>query len=188
MDKKELRKNILKMRDSMDEADRFSADETVLLKLLALKEYRDANTIFTFVSYRSEVDTKQLISESLRRGKRVLVPVVDNDKKEMILSELKSAEEMQTSDMGILEPSGENIRPVEPKIVDICITPGAVFDRRGYRIGYGGGFYDKMMPRFRSDAKKIGVGYDFQLVDEVPKEEHDQKIDMLITDKEIYKF
>ena len=186
MDKKELRKNILKMRDSMDEADRFSADETVLLKLLALKEYRD--TIFTFVIYSSEVYTKQLISESLRRGKRVLVPVVDNDKKEMILSELKRAEALQTSDMGILEPSGENIRPVEPKIVDICITPGAVFDKRGYRIGYGGGFYDKMMPRFRSDAKKIGVGYDFQLVDEVPKEEHDQKIDMLITDKEIYKF
>lgn len=188
MDKRELRKSILKMRDSMDNQERFAADEIILKKLLALKEYRDATSVFCFVSYRSEVDTRQIIAESLRRGKRLIVPVVDKENKVMILSELKSSEELAKSDLGILEPKKEFLRPVKPKAVDLCIAPGAVFDKRGYRIGYGGGFYDKMIPQFRSDVKTVGISYDFQFVEKLPNEEFDQKIDMLVTEKEIYKF
>lgn len=188
MDKKELRESILSKRNSLDESLRFEADEKVALRLLALKEYRDANTIFCFVSYKSEIDTKNIIVESLRRGKRVIVPIVDKASKTMILSELRSMEELAPSDMGILEPKPEFVREVNPKVVDICITPGAVFDKHGYRIGYGGGFYDKMLPLFREDEINIGICYDIQVVDEVPIEEFDKPVDVLITPTDILRF
>lgn len=188
MDKKSLRSHILKLRDAIDEADRFRFDGVILQQLLAQKEYRDANTIFTFVNYKSEVDTKMLIQESLRRGKRVIVPIVDKENRVMILSEIRSIDELVKSDMGILEPGKDYVRVVDPKSIDLCIVPGSVFDKSGNRIGYGGGFYDKMIPLFRKDAKTIGIGYELQLVDDIPIEEFDVKINKLITEEQVYEF
>ncbi|MDO5716958.1 MAG: 5-formyltetrahydrofolate cyclo-ligase [Tissierellia bacterium] len=188
MKKKELRKKILHMRDHMDHDARYQNDEKILLQLLNMKEYRDAQTLMIFVSYKSEVDTHCLITESLRRGKRILIPIVNNYDNTLLLSQIQNMGELEKGSYGILEPKPEYVRIREPKCVDFCLVPGAVFDKNGYRIGYGGGYYDKLLPLFRPDTLKIGVAYDFQKVDTVPTEPHDQKLDALITEKEVYWF
>ena len=104
MDKKQLRKSFLKKRDELDSEYKFEADEKILDKLLSLKDYMRANTICSFVSFRSEVDTHDFIEESLRRGKRVLVPVVDNATKTLVLCEIRSFLDLKKGYMGILEP------------------------------------------------------------------------------------
>lgn len=185
MNKNELRKSYLKKRDELDSEFKYESDEKILKSLLGLKEYRHSNTIMCFVSFRSEVDTRDFIEESLRRGKRVVVPVVKKDDNTLILCEIKSFLELKSGYMGILEPEirGDNI--VDPTAIDICIVPGAVFDNYGYRVGYGGGYYDRLIPRFRDDTIKIGVCYDIQRVEKLSPDEYDQKVDMIITEKEI---
>ncbi|WP_296256602.1 5-formyltetrahydrofolate cyclo-ligase [uncultured Ezakiella sp.] len=185
MDKKQLRKSFLKKRDELDSEYKFEADEKILDKLLSLKDYMRANTICSFVSFRSEVDTHDFIEESLRRGKRVLVPVVDNATKTLVLCEIRSFLDLKKGYMGILEPEVREDNIVEPGAIDLCIVPGAVFDDFGYRIGYGGGFYDKLLPELRSDAKTIGICYDIQRVEKLVPDEYDQKVHTIVSESQV---
>ncbi|MCI5675311.1 MAG: 5-formyltetrahydrofolate cyclo-ligase [Ezakiella sp.] len=188
MDKKQIRKEVLQERDQFDAEKRYEYDEEILTRLLSMKAYRDAHTIMSFVSYKSEVDTHDFIKESLRRGKRVAVPVIDWDKRILIASELKSFNELEVGSYGILEPTKEFVRPLDPSFIDFVVVPGAVFDRSGNRIGYGGGYYDKLLPTLKSDALKVGIAYSFQIRENLPVEKHDIKIDMLVTNDLTIKF
>lgn len=185
MDKKQLRKSFLQKRDGLDSDVKFENDEKILNNLLALKDYRHSNTIMCFVSFRSEVDTHKFIEESLRRGKRVVVPVVNKEDNTLVLVEIRSFLDLKEGYMGILEPEINKNNIVEPESIDICIAPGAVFDDYGYRIGYGGGYYDRLIPTFRKDTKLVGVCYDIQRIDKLSPDEYDQKVDMIVTEKEI---
>lgn len=188
MQKKDLRRQFLALRDEIPTEDRFQLDESILLSLLSLKEYRHAETVMIFVSYKSEVDTHAVITESLRRGKRVLVPIVQPEDHTLLLGRISNMQDLVPGAYGILEPR-EDRRDIYPaRTVDFVLVPGAVFDRRGYRIGYGGGYYDRLIPTFRRDAVLCGIGYECQLTESVPTEAHDQKLDLLITEKNVYRF
>lgn len=185
MDKKQLRKSFLKKRDELDSEYKFEADEKILDKLLSLKSYMHANTICSFVSFRSEVDTHDFIEESLRRGKRVLVPVVDKATNTLVLCEIRSFLELKKGYMGILEPEVKEENIVGPEAIDLCIVPGAVFDDFGYRIGYGGGYYDRLLPQLRSDAKTVGICYDIQRTEKLMPDEYDQKVQTIVTESQV---
>lgn len=185
MNKDDLRKSFLKKRDELDYDTRIQNDKIILRNLIGLKEYRDANAIMCFVSFRSEVDTHDLIEESLRRGKRVIVPVVKREDNTLILCEIKSFLELKKGYMGILEPEIKESNIVEPNAIDLCFVPGAVFDDFGFRIGYGGGYYDRLIPQMREDAVKIGICYDIQRVEKLSPDEYDQKVDIIVTEKDI---
>ena len=111
--------------------------------------------------------------------KEVYVPVVKGN--EIIPSLLKRWEELKSGAYGILEP--EEIRAIEPHKIDVAIVPGIAFDFRGYRIGYGKGYFDRLLAKM--DAMKVGIAFDFQLVEEIPHEKHDIKMDVIITEKRI---
>ena len=185
MDKKQLRESFLKKRDKLDSEYKFEADEKILDKLLSLKSYMHANTICSFVSFRSEVDTHDFIEESLRRGKRVLVPVVDKATNTLVLCEIRSFLELKEGYMGILEPEVKEENIVGPEAIDLCIVPGAVFDDFGYRIGYGGGYYDRLLPELRSDAKTVGICYDIQRTEKLAPDEYDQKVQTIVTETKV---
>ena len=113
-------------------------------------------------------------------GKKLLVPLVKGS--EMIAVEVKGIEDLEKNKMGILEPkSGEEV-----KDVDLTITPGLAFDKEGYRLGYGGGYYDKFFAKV--DTIKMGIGYSDQMVEKVIHEDYDKKLDYLLTDNGLVKF
>jgi len=101
---------------------------------------------------------------------------------------IKNFDELEPGYYNILTPKQEFIRYIDPSEIDLVIVPGAVFDREGYRVGYGGGYYDKFLSsKIRKDISKIAIAFDLQIVDKVPREEHDISVDYIITEKEIIK-
>lgn len=185
--KKELRKRILITRNNMDKEDVVSKSNMIMNKLTELEEYTKSNTVFVYMSFGNEVVTFELVKRMLSENKRVVIPYTDTKNTVIIPSQLKSIEEdLVLSDFGYYEPVYDKINVVEPEEFDLIVTPGLVFDRQLNRVGFGKGYYDRILVRKRKDAKAIAVAFDFQVLDEVPSEEHDVKMDMIITEDKIY--
>ncbi len=183
--KKELRKRILALRDALPQDERRKKSISIHKHLFSLPEFTNAKTVAFFVSFRSEVLTEQMIREALSLGKSVVVPITDLAGKRLIFSRLNDYNtDLSPGTWGILEPKAECVRPVAPEKIDIVITPGAVFDYRGGRIGYGGGFYDRLLKTFHNPS--IALAFAIQIVDRVPVDpDHDIPIDIIITEEGI---
>jgi len=181
--KSQLRKRMLNVRNTMSEEEIKNKSRAIMNKLTCMDEYKNSKVIFVYMSFKNEVDTTDLISKMLEDNKRVVIPYTDTVNTVIIPSEIKSIhEDLTLSHFGYYEPVFEKIRRIEPGELDLIIVPGVVFDRNNNRIGFGKGYYDKILSRKRSDAKAIAVAYDFQVLDEVPSEPHDIKMDMIITE------
>ncbi len=178
MDKKVLRKEYFKKR--ADIQNREEKSEVIRKRLRELDIYKNAKSVFIFISYKSEVNTHEMIKMIKEDGKKLLVPLVIG--KEMIATEIDGIEDLSPNKMGILEPKKGD--PVTD--VDLTITPGLAFDKDGYRLGYGGGFYDKFFEKI--DTTSLAIGFDEQRTESVPHEDYDKKVDYLLTDKEFIKF
>ena len=133
---------------------------------------------FVYLSYSSEAPTDLLIESLKEAGHRVFAPRVENG--EMVAVE--ALEDFTLSSFGIREPVGE---PFEGEL-DISITPLLAVDKTGTRLGYGGGYYDRFFEK-HNGVKKIGYAFDFQVVDKVPSEPFDKRLDYTITDKRVIK-
>ncbi len=186
MDKKSLRKGILAKRAALGKEGNISLSKKVIDTLKNTDYYKNAKKIMIFISFGSEIDTHEFIKESIAEGKEILVPVTFHETREMKPSLLKSFNELEIGYFNILTPKEEFIRYIDPSEIDLVIVPGAVFDRDGYRVGYGGGFYDRFLTsKVKKDIPKISIAFDLQLVDKVPREEYDYPVDFIITEKEI---
>lgn len=178
MDKKELRKKYTKIRGEIQNRD--EKNQKIRENLKNLEIYKKARSVFIFISYKSEVDTKKIIDGILEDGKKLLVPLVKGP--EMIAVEVKGIEDLKANKMGILEPkSGEEVLDV-----DLTITPGLAFDREGYRLGYGGGYYDKFFAKV--ETIRMGIAYSDQFVEKVIHEDYDEPLDYLLTDESLIEF
>lgn len=170
--KKELRKEILYLRDNLE--DRYNKSVIIKNKILSLDIYKNSNVIALYSSMKSEVDTKELISESLELGKKVLLPRIIN-KNKMIFIEINKDTNYEKNNFGMLEPIG-----IEEKNIDLMIIPGVAFDKDNNRLGYGRGYYDKYLKD--KNIYKIGICFKEQIVDNIDIEEHDIKMNLIITD------
>ena len=178
MDKKELRKKYTKVRAEVEDKD--LKDKLIRKNLRELDLYKKAKSVFVFISYRSEVDTKGIIEDILADGKKLLVPLVKGS--QMIAVEVKGIDDLESNKMGILEPkSGEEVTDV-----DLTITPGLAFDKAGYRLGYGGGYYDKFFAKV--DTIRMGIGYYDQFVESLVHEDYDKPLEYLLTDRGLIEF
>lgn len=185
--KLQLRKRIVNLRNNMSVHDVKEKSNIIINKLIALEEYMKSNTVFVYMSFGTEVITEDLIKLMLSEGKQVVIPYTDTKNTVLIPSEIKSLEnDLVLNSFGYYEPEFEKIKVVEPEEFDLIINPGVVFDRQLNRVGYGKGYYDRILVRKRKDAKVIAVAYEFQVLDEVPAEKHDIKMDMIITEENIY--
>ena len=138
-----------------------------------------------FVSFSSEVDTHVFIQDALSEGKRIVVPITLQDIKELLPSEIKDFQELEKGCYNILTPKKDYIRPIDKTHIDLVVVPGVVFDPSGYRIGYGGGYYDKFFHTIAKTVPKIAIGFSLQLVSHVPRESFDIPVDMIVTEKSI---
>jgi len=184
--KRSLRKEKIRWRSSMPAEEARIKSERIADIVRTLPEYAEARTVLFYVSAKpNEVDTHSLIREALSRDVRVLVPVTDFDRNELIVSEIRSMEELAPARFGLLEPRRNSLRPVDAGEADIVIVPGVAFDRNCRRIGFGGGYYDRLLGAAGLTA--IALSYEGQLVDRVPTGSRDVPVDMVVTESRIYR-
>lgn len=190
--KQELRKEILKLRDAMPVDERARKSGEIAKQLIAYKNFQKADKILLFASYKSEVDTTEIFEAARRFNKDVYYPKVLGEKIEFYL--VQSTTDLKEGYRGIREPeTKENKKFVAQPNEKICvIMPGAVFDETGNRIGYGGGYYDKFLQKIEmglaaKNISKVAVAFQCQIValDEIKKETHDIKIDVVVTERKI---
>lgn len=180
--KKEIRKIIRELKKSYSQEEKERISIIIQKKLLDNGLVKKAGTIFLYYALPDEVNTSLLLQKlSNRRGgeKRIILPVVNGD-----ILELKEyiPEEMASGYQSIQEPSGE--KTINPEEIDLAIVPGVAFDAKCNRMGRGKGFYDKLLPYL--ECPTIGLGFGFQIIDEIPCEPFDKPLDFVITEKEDY--
>jgi len=180
-DKASLRRELLTKRDSIPPVVKKMKDKAIEERLFSLNEFKSAKTIFFFASFRSEVDTVGMIRRALHEGRRVVLPRVEEQN--LGLYEIKSLDELAPGYLGIPEPSVvTDDRRITINDVDAIIIPGAAFDATGNRVGYGGGFYDRLLAELQKPVPVIAPIYEEQVFDSVPAEPHDKKVSIIVTD------
>ncbi len=179
--KEKIRKELLGLRRGFERKDLEEMSSKVRKNLESMPEFRKARTIFFYVSLEDEVETHSLIKDSIKKGKKVIIPYLDE--KEIFLSELKDFKELEKGRFGVLEPKKESIRKADISHADLIIVPGIAFTKQGHRLGFGKGYYDRLL--VKSEALKAALCFSFQIIDEIPVEEHDIPVDVIVTEKEI---
>lgn len=167
----------LKIRRAQIKNENPDLDREIFEKLKSDELFQNAKCIFCYVSYGSEPDTEKILEEILSLGKTLCVPKCIDNSGEMIATEIKSLEELVSGMYGIKEASVPC--PFDKEKIDLAIVPGLSFDKMGYRLGYGKGYYDRFLKN--TNIKTIGICYRELLSDSLPKEENDVKIDKVIT-------
>jgi len=180
MNKNELREHMKSLRDSIAVKDKADMNRSILNKVVMNKFYTEAETIMTYVSFGSEVDTLCIIKHALENNKIVCVPKIINKNKGMKAIKIEDLDDLKKNKFGILEPVSFD-REIDAKDIDLFLIPGLAFDKNGGRIGYGAGYYDRFLKNSKDNSLKIGLVYDFQLIDRVPMTENDVYMDIVIS-------
>lgn len=183
-----LRKKILAARDSLSHRDRQTMSLEIIKKTLLLDEIRTRDTFFIYVDFRSEVQTLFLITELLRQGKQVAVPVTLIQEKRLLpvlIHNIKK--DLTLGYCSIPEPRIEirNNQRLAGSEIETIILPGSVFDEQGGRLGYGGGYYDRFMAYDAPLAIRIGLAFELQVIDKLTLQVHDEILDFIVTEKRI---
>lgn len=184
-DKKTLRQETLLKRDAISGNIKEEKDAAIRQRIIQLPEFTDAKTILFYASFRSEVDTMEMIKISLSHGKQAVLPKVDKENKRLKLYEIKDMNELAKGYMGILEPSISEKRLTGLDDIDLIIIPGAAFDVSGNRLGYGAGFYDRLLAEIKNKIPIIAPAYEEQIVENIPSEPHDVRVDKIVTDRRV---
>jgi 5-formyltetrahydrofolate cyclo-ligase len=193
-DKQKLRKRMEANRQLLSVEQRQSASESIsrfaleTISPLVLSLARP--TLFTFMPFRSEVDVTPLTRWWWEAGYQVVVPKVDKVLQHMEAYEISSFEELEPGAWGIAEPRSTAPRLDSLESIDVMIIPGLAYDRHGGRLGYGSGFYDRFLERYDvmglPHPFKLGVCFETQLQDVLPMEQHDLRVDRIITEEGVY--
>ncbi len=155
-------------------------------RLFNLQEFEDARTISIYLHIGSEVRTREILAWCIAQAKRVIIPVTNRMSRRLIFSELTAPEkELEIGNFGILEPKTEFLRPVPLEEAEVALVPGIAWDLRGYRLGYGGGYYDRSINSLHNHVLTVGLGYDFQIVREVPTTRYDRPVDKIVTERRV---
>jgi 5-formyltetrahydrofolate cyclo-ligase len=189
MDRAALRKTTLAARDQLAPALRQEKSRQIAAHLTAHPAVVAARHLFLYVHFRSEVETLPLIGYFLAIGKTVSVPLTLREERRLIAVQIiDPASQLVPGCFGILEPNKEQSMQaaVAPAAIDVVLAPGAVFDRSGGRLGYGGGFYDRFLSQDAPQALRIALAYEMQLIKQVPTEAYDQLMDILVTEAQCY--
>ena len=180
--KRAIRRAVIERRDAMTAAERAAASERIAETLTSLPEVRGAATVMAFWSFGSEVDTAPMLVRLHAAGKRIVLPRVEGD--DIVAVTFAPGDEVAAVAFGAMEPTGTTLAP--PEEVDVVITPGVAFDRDGRRVGYGGGFYDRFLPRTRRGVAAIAIGFAVQIVAEaLPAASFDRPVDAIVTETEV---
>lgn len=187
IDAAQLRKNILATRNRLTPAKIAEKSAVITRTLLNLEAIRNRQSIFVYVSFRSEVATFDLIDTLIGMGKTVTVPITRVAEKRLDAIHIKSLEmDLEPGYCGIPEPREQICltQAIAPAEIETILLPGSVFDLRGGRFGYGGGYYDRFLEKVPT-ATRIGLAFDMQIIDKAPLGEHDEILDLVVTESRV---
>lgn len=180
--KKELRSYFKKIRSEL--SDKENKDRLILNNFKQSGLYLNCNCLFTYVSSEIEVNTRELIKSALKDGKKVACPVCDTEKCTMRFYFIDSFNDLKSGAYGIMEPDTSICKPAQVTEHTLLIVPGLSFDEGGYRLGFGKGYYDRFISSH--DVCCAGLCYDECIVPSLPKNQFDQKVSVVVTDRKIY--
>lgn len=184
MPKQSIRSRMLAMRKHLAAETCLSLSLQIQGRLLESREFQVATAVALYSPVLNEVFTEQVLREALVKGKLVAYPRVRGSELEFV--RVFDASDLRPGAFGVLEPVGTRI--VSPAALDLAVVPGVAFDRSGHRLGYGKGFYDRGLHGPRCPGFLAGLCFEQQLVDRLPAEEHDVRMDVLFTEKGRYDF
>ncbi len=183
VEKNQLRRYILRLRDRQSPMEIEEKSGDITDQVLFLHEYVRARGIACYINKDSEVDTRPLIRRALDQGKRVLVPVVKKGDIELFFSEIKGlGTELAPGTFNILEPKPEFLHSQSLDLVDVLFVPGIVWDKEGYRLGWGRGYFDRVLKNLPPHVRSVGLSFNMQLVNRVPRDQFDLPVDMVVTE------
>ena len=181
-EKKAIRKQVYAARKACTDEKVEADSRRITENILSLPEYIQAERILVYADYNHEVMTGFLIEEAWKAGKQVAVPKVVG--KDMVFYLLTDFDQLKPGYFGIPEPeAGETVQWEDA----LMIMPGVAFDRKGHRVGYGGGFYDRFLEKHKG-IKRVAAAFEFQMFEEVPTEPTDISPEIVVTEKEILRF
>ena len=179
LEKKELRKELIRKLQNLDSTYRKEASEAILSKIVKQKDYLLAGTIFIYVGTENEVDTTLIIKDALAKGKKVVVPKTI-ELGLMEACEIDSMEDLQPGRHDILEPINTTYK-LDPQRIDIAYIPCVAYTKDGYRLGYGGGFYDRFL--LRGSFKRVLLAFSEMEVEKLPVDLFDEKVHAIFNEK-----
>ncbi|KKR77593.1 MAG: hypothetical protein UU19_C0007G0002 [Candidatus Curtissbacteria bacterium GW2011_GWD1_40_8] len=180
-DKKTLRDIFLSKRLALSKKFIAQTSRNITDKILSVGKIADSQLFSIYLPIKNEVETKLIIDSLNLRDAKILVPAYSTKIKDYVFSKFGNWQSLEKGPRGILQP--RIIEPVDPSLVDVAILPGLAFSKRGVRLGYGKGVFDRLFSN--SKAIRIGLAYDFQIGDKIPQEEHDLVMDIIITEKRV---
>jgi 5-formyltetrahydrofolate cyclo-ligase len=180
--KDRLRQRFKAWRENQDPSWVQEASEKITLSALALPELMAARRVGTYLSVGNEVGTGSLVRILVQRGVAVAVPYAEGD--HYGLSWIDARQTMVSGRFGIPEPASPS--PVDPSDMEVMVVPGLAFDREGHRLGYGGGHFDRLLSR--TEAIRVGFGFEGQVTDQLPREVHDLPMNLVITETCVRRF
>lgn len=179
--KNEIRKTNKERRAAMNREEALSKSLSAAQLFLSTQLYKNARQIMLYMPLGNETDTKAIINAAFNDKKMVVLPVTDKATGEITAYEVRKETAFEKGAFSILEP--QNTKQADMSKTDVVIVPGIAFSKSGARVGFGKGCYDRLLAHVC--AVKVGFCYDFQLCDFVETEEHDIKMDYIVTENEI---
>lgn len=187
-EKSTIRRDALRKRDAIDSLLKAKKDALIADSFRKLPLFKDAKTLLYYVSFGSEVDTIGLIEYSLGCGLTVAVPKVKKESSELTIHEIHDIGSLRPGAFGILEPEDDRCE-IELNSIDLVVVPGVAFDLQRNRLGYGKGYYDKLLGPLKQmrtgEIVAVALAYEEQIVPSVPSEPHDIKMDVILTDERL---
>lgn len=182
--KERLRKEIKLWRRSLSDEQRADADAKIAARLFALREYRECRAVLTYVSQPIEVDTRAIIARALADGKRVAAPRCVEGTREMEFYYIDGIDDLAPQTFGVLEPLPDRCEVVTDFSGSICVIPALAYDKAGYRLGYGAGYYDRFLSLY--SEPKIGVIYAHNLRKKLWHGRFDVAANLVVTETRLH--
>ena len=182
MDKSNLRKSIRQQLETLEQNEYHTYSEQIKNRFFANKLVEKSTTIGLTISSFPEVDTEGIIRELWNRNKTVVVPKCSPKKRSMTFYKLESFDQLETVYMQLLEPNPLITEPVSSDDIDLLVVPGVVYSKPGYRVGYGGGYYDRFLSNY--NGATISLAFDMQIKESIEREEFDLPVDTILTPTE----
>lgn len=182
--KSEIRKQILSARKAMSQDEVESKSAQILSRLMTSPLLEQAEVILCYMDFRNEVQTAAIIEYLWSLDKIVALPRVNPQTNQLDLYRVDGFRDMVTGSLGIMEPD-TSLPQLFPEDIDLVLAPGVAFDLNGGRMGYGGGFYDRLIPTLRPDCQVIALAFEQQVVENLPSESHDQSIHGILTENRL---
>ncbi len=182
MDKPTLRRWLRRRRFLLSLQEIQKKGQLIAQRVLSWAAFHQAKRVLLYSPIDGEVDTALIWQTALQEGKETYFPRVCREKGQIEFVYTERKESLRPGTYGILEPLGERVFSAQEDLATLVLVPGLAFDLQGYRLGWGGGYYDRALPQLAGSTLRVGLAYEFQVFSSLPYEEGDEKVDCVVTE------